>query len=66
VRRRSCKIFYIRRSCFLWQATCFQRLSIRKFDQVARRLHVQIVFAADFADIFEADPSRGSRSGPAG
>ena len=56
-------LIHIRRSCLLWKATCFQRLSIRNFDQVARTLRIQIGFAADFADIFEARGTRRERRG---
>ena len=30
-------LIHIRRSCFLWNATCYQRLSIRNFDQMPAR-----------------------------
>src|SRR4029450_13926180 len=36
-------LIHIRRSCFLWNATCYQRLSIRNFDQVPRTLRIEIV-----------------------
>src|SRR5688572_1182427 len=56
-------LIHIRRSCFLWNATCYQRLSIRNFDQASCTLRVEIVFAADFADIFEARGMRRERRG---
>jgi glycogen debranching enzyme len=56
-------LIHIRRSCFLWNATCYQRLSIRNFDQVPHALRVQLVFAADFSDIFEARGTRRERRG---
>ncbi|HET6161291.1 MAG TPA: amylo-alpha-1,6-glucosidase [Dongiaceae bacterium] len=62
-------LIHIRRSCFLWNATCYQRLSIRNFDQTPHTLRIEIVFAADFADIFEARGTRRERRGvlhPAG
>ena len=56
-------LIHIRRSCFLWNATCYQRLSIRNFDQAPRAVRIQVVFAADFADIFEARGTRRDKRG---
>ena len=56
-------LIHIRRSCFLWNATCYQHLSIRNFDLIAHTLRIQIVFAADFTDIFEARGSRRDKRG---
>jgi glycogen debranching enzyme len=56
-------LIHIRRSCFLWHSTCYQRLSIRNFDQVTHSLRIEIVFAADFADIFEVRGTRRERRG---
>jgi glycogen debranching enzyme len=56
-------LIHIRRSCFLWDATCYQRLSIRNFDQEAHNLRIEVVFAADFADIFEARGTRREKRG---
>jgi glycogen debranching enzyme len=56
-------LIHIRRSCFLWNATCYQRLSIRNFDQFSRTLRIEIVFAADFIDIFEARGMRREKRG---
>ena len=56
-------LIHLRRSSFLWNATCYQRLSIRNFDQVPHSLHIEIHFAADFADIFEARGTRREKRG---
>ena len=56
-------LIHIRRSCFLWNATCYQRLSIRNFDQKPHALRMQVVFASDFADIFEARGTRREKRG---
>jgi glycogen debranching enzyme len=56
-------LIHIRRSWFLWNATCYQRLSIRNFDQVPHALRLEVVFAADFIDIFEARGARRERRG---
>jgi glycogen debranching enzyme len=56
-------LIHIRRSRFLWNATCFERLSIRNFDECPRRVTVQIAFGADFADLFEVRGTRRERRG---
>ena len=46
-------LIHIRRSRFLWRASCFEHLSIRNFDALPRRVNLEISFHADFADLFE-------------
>jgi glycogen debranching enzyme len=46
-------LIHIRRSRFLWRASCFEHLSIQNFDALPRRLNLEISFHADFADLFE-------------
>src|SRR4051812_10485182 len=46
-------VIHVRRSRFLWNGACFERLAVRNFDACARRLQLEIAFAADFADVFE-------------
>ena len=47
------EILHIRRSKFLWQGTCHERIAIRNFDTRPQRCWLTINFAADFADLFE-------------
>ncbi|MBC7799816.1 MAG: amylo-alpha-1,6-glucosidase [Gemmatimonadaceae bacterium] len=47
-------LLHLRRSRFLWQATCYERLSIRSFAQVARRVRIDLRFEADFTDLFQS------------
>ena len=55
---------HLRRSKFLWQAACFERITLRNFDERQRRIRLALQFAADFADLFEvrgtARPRRGA------
>jgi len=44
---------HVRRSRFLWDAACFERLSVCNFDDQPHRLMLEINFSADFADLFE-------------
>ena len=46
-------IVQIRRVRFLWKGSCFERVAVRNFDIVPRRVRMSIHFAADFADLFE-------------
>jgi glycogen debranching enzyme len=54
---------HLRRSKFLWQAGCFERVSIRNFDDRARRIQLVLGFAADFADLFEVRGAQRIRRG---
>lgn len=44
---------FIERTKFLWKAVCYERLSIKNFGPVARRLTFEYLFDADFRDLFE-------------
>ncbi|CAH1672271.1 amylo-alpha-1,6-glucosidase [Chelatococcus asaccharovorans] len=56
-------LIHIRRSRFLWNGACFERLSVRNFDESRRSVRIEIAFAADFADIFEVRGTRRERRG---
>jgi glycogen debranching enzyme len=56
-------LIHLRRTRFLWQAACFERLSIRNFDDRRRRIQVGIAFGADFADLFEVRGAHRKRRG---
>jgi len=47
------EILHIRRSKFLWQGTCHERIAIHNFDARPQKCWLTINFAADFADLFE-------------
>jgi glycogen debranching enzyme len=44
---------HVRRSKFLWEATCHERIAIRNFDARAQTCWLTLNFAVDFADLFE-------------
>ena len=56
-------LIHIRRSKFLWNSTCFERLLVRNFDDRPRRLSIELRFEADFADLFEVRGNRRERRG---
>ncbi|HVX99851.1 MAG TPA: amylo-alpha-1,6-glucosidase [Pseudorhodoplanes sp.] len=56
-------LIHVRRSRFLWNGTCFERLAIRNFDVAPRRVRLTLAFAADFADLFEVRGTERKRRG---
>lgn len=56
-------LIHIRRSKFLYDATCFERLAIRNFSDQPQLLALDIGFDADFADLFEVRGARRPRRG---
>jgi glycogen debranching enzyme len=56
-------VIHVRRTMFLWQRTCYERLSIFNHSAEARELRLGLRFAADFADLFEVRGNRRERRG---
>ena len=56
-------LIHVRRLRFLWNATCFERLAIRNFDERPQHIRLEIAFAADFADLFEVRGTKRERRG---
>lgn len=60
------EVLHIRRSKFLWQGTCHERIAIHNFDARPQKCWLTLNFAADFADLFEIRgmqrPQRGETS----
>jgi glycogen debranching enzyme len=54
---------HIRRSRFLWNDGCYERLVVRCFDTVPRRLRLRLAYASDFADLFEVRGTTRLRRG---
>ena len=44
---------HVRRSKFLWDGTCHERIAVHNFGPVPQKCFVSLSFAADFADLFE-------------
>lgn len=57
------EILHIRRSKFLWQGSCHERIAIHNFDTRPQKCWLTINFAADFADLFEIRGLRRERRG---
>ncbi|MDX3905156.1 MAG: amylo-alpha-1,6-glucosidase [Pigmentiphaga sp.] len=56
-------LIHIRRSRFLWEATCYERIMLRNFSDAPQRVRLEIAFGADFADLFEVRGSRRKQRG---
>lgn len=56
-------LIHLRRSRFLWNAHCHERLSVRNYDDQPRHVRVGIEFASDFADLFEVRGTLRARRG---
>jgi glycogen debranching enzyme len=56
---------HILRTTFLWSGTAYQRLRVRNYGNGAIDLQLSILFANDFADLFEVRGSRRERRGTA-
>jgi glycogen debranching enzyme len=44
---------HVHRERFLWEGVCYEQLRIRNFHPQSARLQLSLMFAADYADIFE-------------
>jgi glycogen debranching enzyme len=56
---------HILRTVFLWRGTAYQRLRIRNYGDQAIDLQLAVLFANDFADLFEVRGARRERRGTA-
>ncbi len=56
-------LIHIRRSRFLWNGVCHERISIRNFDVAARTIQVEVRYGADFVDLFEVRGMHRTRHG---
>jgi glycogen debranching enzyme len=57
------EILHIRRSKFLWEGSCHERIAIHNFDARPQRCWLTLNFAADFADLFEIRGMQRARRG---
>lgn len=56
-------VLHVRRSRFLWNGACYERFYVRNFDQCPRRVQIDVIFAADFVDLFEVRGAKRERRG---
>jgi glycogen debranching enzyme len=55
--------FHVARAKFLWNACCYELLTITSYADTRRRLRLALDFAADFADLFEVRGYQRARRG---
>ena len=56
-------LIHFRRTRFLWDGSCYERLTVRNFDDRPQQVRLTVEFAADFADLFEVRGTSRSRKG---
>ena len=56
-------LIHIRRSRFLYNGGCYERMAIRNFHDAPRHIRLDLAFAADFADLFEVRGTVRDRHG---
>jgi len=56
-------LIHIRRSRFLWQGSCFERIAVKNFDTVRHSVRLDLSFIADFVDLFEVRGSQRKHRG---
>ncbi len=56
-------LIHLRRSRFLWNARCYERLAVRNYDDRPQHVRIEIAFKADFADLFEVRGTARARKG---
>ena len=56
-------LLHVRRSRFLWEGACFERLSVRSFADTPKHVRLELLFEADFTDLFESRGMHRNRRG---
>ncbi|MBX4950768.1 glycogen debranching enzyme [Rhizobium binae] len=56
-------LIHLRRSRFLWNACCYERVAVRNYDDRRQHVRIEIAFEADFADLFEVRGTARARRG---
>ena len=54
---------FIERTKFLWQAVCYERIKVKNYSASPRRFRVDLLYAADFRDLFEVRGTSRRRRG---
>jgi glycogen debranching enzyme len=56
-------LIHMRRTRFLWNSGCYERLAVRNYAERRQRVRIEISFGADFADLFEVRGTVRARRG---
>jgi glycogen debranching enzyme len=54
---------FLHRAKFLWHAVCYERINIRNYGQVRCHVRIDVLFDADFRDLFEVRGTHRLRHG---
>lgn len=54
---------FLRRTQFLWHGVCYERISVKNYDRAARTIRLDLLFDADFRDLFEVRGTHRPRRG---
>src|SRR5215212_10209383 len=44
---------FLERTKFIWKAVCYERINVKNYDRVRRLVRLDVLFDADFHDLFE-------------
>jgi glycogen debranching enzyme len=56
-------LIHLRRTRFLWNTNCYERLTVKNYDEQPQQARIEIGFGADFADLFEIRGTVRARKG---
>jgi glycogen debranching enzyme len=56
-------VIFIERTPFLWERASYERIALRNYDNVPRRFQLDVLFDADFRDLFEIRGNQRRRRG---
>ncbi len=56
-------LVHLRRSRFLWNGACYERIAVRNFNEETTSVVVELSFFADFCDLFEVRGTKRPRRG---
>ena len=54
---------FLERTKFIWKAVCYERIKVKNYGAVRRTIRLDILFAADFRDMFEVRGTRRDQRG---
>ena len=54
---------FLERIKFIWKAVCYERIKVKNYGAVRRDVRIDVLFAADFRDMFEVRGTRRQQRG---
>src|SRR5215208_429733 len=56
-------MIFLERTKFIWKAVCYERINVKNYDRVRRLVRLDVLFGADFHDLFEVRGTKRPRRG---